>query len=211
MSLVPILYTSIILFSILMIVIISTSYIAYKVRNRNNNDEEEVRDTTHYLKLSPAAHQQRVNRSQQKVYQPQQKAYQPQQTAYRPQQQAIKVVQAIKTPELRRTDLQPVIMSRTTVLNQNEYNRETKSTHDIIDATPPARTQDYSRRTNAASYKSRLEIINKIIPKESMQEKFTVSGSGSIALPKYYENFRAIQYYSDEDDEYLYKPSRHYS
>ena len=55
-----------------------------------------------------------------------------------------------------------------------------------------------------------LEILNPIGPKETPKEKFNIGGSGSIALPKYYENFKAIHYYTDDEDEYFYKPNRHF-
>ena len=171
MSLVPILYTSLILFSILMIVIISFSYIAYKVRNRNasvDEAEEQVQMASKYLRSSPTVPQRRQYESQ---------------LGY--QTQAIRVVPAIKNPELRRTDLNPLLANRTKVLNHTPKEDPVRNT---INAEPPKQNNEFKRRTNAGSYKSRLEIINKIIPQESIKEKFTISGSGTIALPKYYEN-----------------------
>lgn len=191
MSLVPILYTSLILFSILMIVIISISYIAYKVRNRNNEEEQEP--VTNSTDL-------RANSS----YIPERRSYQP---------QAIKVVPAIKNPELKKTYLPNNTTERTTIVNDRDsserYKRETTKS-DYLSSTREPLSDTRSRRTNPGSYRSRLEILNRVAPEESQKEKFTVSGSGSVALPKYYENFRAIQYYSDDEDEYLYNPSRQY-
>jgi len=190
MSLVPILYTSLLLFGILMVVIVSVSYIAYKIRNRNGNDDEE--NESFNFRTPPR-------------YLPESKL---------PSQTTIKVVPTIKRPELRRTSQLPYGMKRTTVLNDTQQS-EIKENHNRYNSeyikTKTYETQRYNTRTNSGSFRNRLEIVNRLRPEESPKEKFVVSGSGSIALPKYYENFKAIQYYSDDEDEYLYKPSRHYS
>lgn len=189
MSLVPILYTSLLLFGILMFVIISVSYIAYKIRNKNEDEKEEIE----YLGQNSHRNYLTERRN--------------------PVQSTIKVVPTIKRPELRKTSPLPYGMQRTTVVNNNETetkSRRTSYREDYSKAkTYP--TTSYSTRTNSSSFKNRLEIVNKLRPEEAPKEKFVVSGSGSVALPKYYENFKAIQYYSDDEDEYLYKPSNNYS
>lgn len=190
MSLVPILYTSLLLFGILMVVIVSISYIAYKIRNRNGNNDEEnesfnFRTQTRYLPESQI-----------------------------PSHSTIKVVPTIKRPELRKTSPLPYGIKRTNVVNDNqrtEINRNTNPYKEEYSQSRTYETQRYNTRTNHNAFRNRLEIINKLKPEEATKEKFVVSGSGSIALPKYYENFKAIQYYSDDEDEYLYKPSKHIS
>lgn len=186
MSLVPILYTSIVLFAILMLIIVSISYIAYKVRNRNTNEDQRSESLRY---ITPTV-QPAVRRS-----------YQP---------QTIRVVQTIKNPEMRKTESSPLQSGRTTIITNINSSKPVEARQDRTIEQNYNQTGEYNRRTNSGSYKSRLEILNKVRPEEAAREKFTYNGSGSIALPKYYENFRAIQYYSDEDDEYLYKPSRYY-
>lgn len=190
MSLVPILYTSLILFSILMFVIVTASYIAYKIRNRNSENETKEIPNRSYINQPVAI--------------PEHRSYQP---------QAIRVVSAIKNPELKKEYLTQDPGKRDIVVNERTSPRQENNEKRIAAYEEPKEnnTESFNRRTNPGSYKSRLEILNRVVPEESLKEKFTVSGSGSIALPKYYENFRAIQYYSDRDEEYLYKPSRHYS
>lgn len=170
-----------------MVVIVSISYIAYKIRNRNGNDEEEInfRTQTRYLPEPQS-----------------------------PSHSTIKVVSTIKRPELRKTSPLPYGMKRTTVLNDNQRTEINKNTNLYKEEYSHSRTYEthrYNTRTNPNTFRNRLEIVNRLKPEEAPKEKFVVSGSGSIALPKYYENFKAIQYYSDDEDEYLYKPSRNYS
>lgn len=181
MSLVPILYTSIILFSILMIVIISISYIAYKVRNRDNQNRETKISSYRYM---PSSQEFPIRRE-----------YQP---------TVVRVVPSIKRPELRKTQVPLSQTRRTTVLNSTDFSEHQNETR------YGEERQSNFTRTNGGSYRNRIEVLNKLQPSESPKEKFSVNGSGSIALPKYYENFKAIQYYSDDDDEYLYKPSQYY-
>lgn len=188
MSFVPIIYTSLILFAILMFIVVSISYIAYKIRNRNSNSVQNRR-TDNSIHLS---HNRIVNNR----------------VSYPPQ--PIRVVSAIKKPELRKPEVVPV-QPRTTIVTSisSSYNNGSREREDNWN-NDSHRMTDYNQRTHSGSFKSRLEILNKISPEESNKEKFSVSGSGSIALPKYYENFKAIHYYSDDDDEHLYKPSRYY-
>lgn len=188
MSLVPILYTSLLLFGILMFIIVSISYIAYKIRNRNEEEDEEeyprYTTQTRYLKEHPV-----------------------------PSRSTIKVVPTIKRPELRKTSVLPYGNPRTTILNDTRTRIDDRqsSSNEQYSRNRTYETSSYGTRSSSSSYKSRLEIVNRLRPEEAPKEKFVVSGSGSIALPKYYENFKAIQYYSDDEDEYLYKPSSHYS
>jgi len=190
MSLVPILYTSLLLFGILVFIIVTFSYIAYKIRNRNGEEEED--EYSGYVARTNYLQQRRE-----------------------PVRSTIKVVPTIKRPELRKTSALPYGAKRTTVINNESRDsispRQKTSYSDGYSRDRTYETSSYGRRTNSSSYRSRLEIVNKVQPEEAPKEKFVVSGSGSIALPKYYENFKAIQYYSDDDDEYLYKPSSHYS
>lgn len=188
MSLVPILYTSIILFSILMIVIITISYIAYKIRNKENKKREANIETYRYISAPREL--------------PERRDY---------QTTVVRVVPSIKKPELRRTQIQPAQPRRTTVLNNSDFTEQqtTTSVYNRESRLTSERESTLSR-TNGGSYRSRIEILNKLQPTESPKEKFIVNGSGSIALPKYYENFKAIQYYSDDEDELLYKPSQYY-
>ena len=195
MSLVPILYTSLILFGILMVIIISFSYVAYKFKNRA---PERVNEKNDYDYLDQPKYQH----------------------SYRPRTPStIKVVPTIKNPELKKTTELPITDSRRT----RESRTKVLTSEDMTGRkNVPAEYENSERmtgtyattemyRTNAGSYKKRVEVLNKVIPQEAPKEKFQVGGSGSIALPKYYENFRAIHYYTDDDDEYFYKPSSYYN
>lgn len=197
MSLVPILYTSLILFAIVMVIVISVSYIAYKIRNRNEKNDEEK------YELTPQPSYIRSNR------QPVRR-----QVEYRRESgtNSIKVVPTIKNPELKKTTELPVNNRRTQIMTAEEFpsnrSRETQSNYESYENGTNDRI--LSSRTNPGSFRQRLEVLNKVEPKQSPKENFNVGGSGSIALPKYYRNFKAIHYYSDDEDETLHKPYRYY-
>lgn len=190
MSLVPILYTSLIVFTILMVVVLTFSYIAYKVKNRSNGKSQKREETYDYLtrprRISP---QQQTQRNK------------------------IRVVPTIKNPELRRPEPPTVSARRTKVINSNEFDRPTSTSKKYLSeerSYTSERENIGMSRTTARSYNQRVEVLNKVVPKEEPKEEFNVGGSGTIAMPKHYSDFRAIQYYTDDEDDYYYKPNRHF-
>ncbi len=106
MSLVPILYTSLIVFGILVIVIVSSSYVAYKMRSRVDELEKEE-EVYHYV-TQPDSNQLKTNR-------------------YR--EGKIKVVSNIKNPETKKTLTLP-LRKRTEVINKNKINTMKKESKD---------------------------------------------------------------------------------
>ncbi|MDZ7765159.1 MAG: hypothetical protein U5K00_12140 [Melioribacteraceae bacterium] len=190
MSLVPILYTSLILFTILMVVVLTFSYIAYKVRNRSNGKSQKREETYDYLtRPRHIGSQQQVQRSK------------------------IRVVPTIKNPELRKPVPPTVSARRTKIINSNELDKSASTTGTKYSEERRYTTANENigmSRTTAGSYNKRIEVLNRVIPKEEPKESFNVGDSGSITLAKHYNNFRALQYYTDDDEDYYYKPNRYF-
>lgn len=173
-----------------MVVVLTFSYIAYKVKNRSNGNTRKREETYEYLT------KQRNLSSQQDA-----------------QRNKIRVVPTIKNPELRKSAPPTVSARRTNVVNYNtseKYRTSKKGDYSDELGYTAARENIGMSRTTVGSYNQRIEVLNKVAPKEEPKENFNVGGSGSIALPKHYSDFRAIQYYTDDEEDYYYKPSHHF-
>ena len=179
MSLVPILYTSLLLFTALMVIVITVSYISFKIRKRNERINQEEREQFSGSRVRYSA-----------------------EPSFQPRSRSIKVVSTIKNPELRRTAELPyytgerprdnIRSTRATsnVLPRPKYTiHETNNETETVDTSRNEKTE--FARTRTSQQKNRIEILNTQKNKKGNQprERYQASGSGSIALPKYYAGF----------------------
>lgn len=206
MSLVPILYTALLIFAVFSIVVISISYVSYKVKHRGRQERHNAEDSGASYYYQPKLPE-KINS-----------------TPAESRANSIKVVTTIKRPDLRRTVELPYYRSRSNYNSETGYqgdiNRKQSSKFTVYDKTEINEDRYYDKtnhnnsrtRTGLRARQNRIEILNNTKPPEDEQpkERYHSTGSGSIALPKYYAGFQAISYYSEKEDEMFFKPSRNY-
>ena len=214
MSLVPILYTALLIFILFSIIIVLVSYVSYRVRQRNTR-EEENNETSYY-----------------KTYYAQPNT----EIAAKSYSNSIKVVSTIKKPDERKTVELPYYHNyrQNTPAQSSKYYTSERGKSSYTDAQPYSKSStnypvyerdtdhQYENENNVKSYQyiprtrtnpgqSRIEILNKLPlnkKEDDSKERYHTSGSGHVALPKYFAGFQAISYYSEENDDSFFKASQ---